>query len=164
MLPRRVVLIGLPVGLVLAACLSVSTSPSNASSPEPPYIGPRSPCSTGPAYSDDTTFPEGPAESGQPECVPRCGTPAQIRWGAGGPSPGFDSVPSGQCEYENEACSMVAVRPCCPALPDNGTAFVFECRCRAGVWSCVAAYHGGGTCAGCSEAGAVDGGESGDGG
>ncbi len=154
-------LIAFAIGaLGLVACLTTDTGPEPDPS-ELPYLGPRSDCSTGPAYAWDTTFPQGPKESSQPECIPRCGEHPTLDWGssggAGGPSPTIDAVPSGACAYEDEACSMVAVKRCCGPDGDNGQAFVFECRCRAKTWVCVAAFHGGDVCAcGGGEDAAVD--------
>lgn len=152
------------IGIVVACSPSGPPEPSGDYGPysEPPYIGPRSPCSTGPAYAWDATFPEGPRESPHPVCIQRCGTHPTMLWGdRGGVAPMIDAVPSGACAYEGEACSMVAVRPCCGPEGDHGQALLFECRCRGGAWTCAATYHGG-VCA-CTDGGAggTDGGSDG---
>jgi len=135
--------------IFLVACLDAGITPV-APSPEDPYLGPRSTCSTGPAVSNDATFAEGPRESRQPVCVERCGEHEPRKWGAASTSPGFEAVPSGACTYDGEACSMVAVRTC--ACTDRGQAYLFECRCAGGTWACRAAVHGGDPCV-CPDAG-----------
>ena len=107
-----------------------------------PYTGVQSACSTGPAYANDAVFDAGPAESQQPNCVPRCGAHPNLVWSTStgvnaGPSPTLEAVPSGACTYEGEACSMVAVRACCPSSP--GAGLLFECHCTNLTWNCVAA-------------------------
>lgn len=134
------------IGIVVACSPSGPPEPSGDYGPysEPPYIGPRSPCSSGPAHAWDATFSEGPRESPHPVCIERCGTHPRMLWGdRGGIAPTIDAVPSGACAYEGEACSMVAVRPCCGPEGDHGEALLFECRCRGGAWTCAAAHHGG---------------------
>src|SRR5687767_16009223 len=109
------------------------------------YLGPRSPCSTGPPYAWDTDFPEGPSQSSAPECVPRCAGGVALYWGAGGANaPSMDAVPSGGCAYHGEACTMIAVRPSCRPDNDRGQALRFVCRCEHFAWSCSSAYFGGG--------------------
>lgn len=150
------------IGLVAACMSSGSPSSSNEYGPysEPPYVGPRSPCSTGPAHPWDTTFPEGPRQSPHPVCVERCGMHPTMTWGErGGVSPTMDAVPSGACSFEGEACSMVAVRPCCSPEGDQGQALLFECRCHGGTWACASTHHGGGACA-CGADGADGGGDA----
>jgi hypothetical protein len=134
---------------LLAACLDSGITPLPGG-PEDPYLGPRSACSTGPAYPNEATFPEGPRESRQPVCIDRCGEHEKLKWGQSSVGPTFDAVPSGACAFEAEACSMVAVRRCCGG--DSGQAYLFECRCASGAWSCKATVHGGDPCL-CPDAG-----------
>src|SRR5688572_27155320 len=56
------------VAAVLTACLDSGLTPISPG-PDDPYLGPRSTCSTGPAYPNEATFPEGPRESRQPVCT-----------------------------------------------------------------------------------------------
>jgi hypothetical protein len=137
------------VAALLVACLDSGISPLPGG-PDDPYLGLRSACSTGPAYPNETTFPEGPRESRQPVCIERCGEHEQLKWGPSSSGPTFDAVPSGRCGFDGEARSMVAVRRCCGS--DHGQAYLFECRCATGAWSCKATVHGGDPCL-CSDAG-----------
>jgi hypothetical protein len=141
----RVAIMALALALMVAVACSSSSS-SRA------YDGPRSPCSTGTPYTRDTRFPTGPYESNEPQCALRCGDTSGASWGAGGtkPVPTVSAVPTGACEYEQEACQMLAVTVCPHAdrTPPNevGTLLQFECHCRNRTWECSSAYRSGGGC------------------
>lgn len=130
---------------VVTACLDSDLSPV-PNPTEQPYNGPRSACSTGPAETRAGDLPAGPSQSVQPTCVERCGSHPQLAWnGMTNRSVSIAAVPSGACSAEAEACSMVAIEPCCPGA-DFGRAYLFECRCTAGRWSCTSALAGGNAC------------------
>lgn len=113
-------------------------------------------CSTGTPYGAETTFPPGAREGAGPACTLRCGDTSSATWGAGGiPKPTISALPSGTCADEGSVCNLDAVKPC--NRPDHGTLMLFECRCTAGTWACVAEYKGGGACS-VGDAGAPTGG------
>lgn len=117
------------------------------------YDGPRSTCSTGPAYTISTQFaiedcpPH--CHATQPECVPRCdysrGKYMAEYW--------MDALPSGSCLYEGERCSMGAWELCdvCNGLPSPGALNGYECACTAGEWRCIITAKGGSTCTSCAD-------------
>lgn len=138
MVGRTLVLFGfLGFGLAAVACLDdASAIPDDL-----PYLGAQSACSTGPAYTDDAKFSAGPSSSDERVCVSRCGTHPTLTWGlttgtSTGSAPALEAVPSGACQYADEACSMVAVRRCCGGTPGEG--LLLECHCVNLTWSCTA--------------------------
>ncbi|MBX3208302.1 MAG: hypothetical protein KF764_24865 [Labilithrix sp.] len=142
---------------VLVACSSSEDASDGA------YDGPRSACSTGPAYGLGTEFPEleqGSA-NGAPECVPRCGEQKGSFAPYGVVLP-VSALPSGACAYDGEVCGSSAVRTL--ECPDGRTIACsltpYACRCEGGDWKCYAGVQGASACVctGPSDDSAADGG------
>ena len=142
----------------LTTALVVGLACSSSSSSDD-YDGPRTTtCSTGPAWGLDTQPPAytGPQLDGVPECVPRCGAEAKL------PGPGFvravAALPSGTCQHEGEPCGMAAAYTAtCNGVTQGCDLSTYQCRCESGNWRCYVTSQGGGVCAPCFDAGALNG-------
>lgn len=113
--------------------------------------GSRSPCSSGPDYPPDASFPTVTEESsGYPECVPRCGASRPFT---------LNALPSGACGVDGERCRM-DVNTFCPPDGRLGRVDAMRCICSSGAWSCAITSQGGGICpavdSGASDFGGLD--------
>lgn len=135
--------------MLLCALLAVACSTKSATTPAQA-------CSTGPAYSDATSFsyvgPGGGADA--PLCTPRCA------YDGGVETPGFYSVealPSGACTSEGATCGLeVRIRCCGGSSSVQGPVNGMRCTCTRGTWSCGIESQGAATCGTCQGDGAVD--------
>lgn len=93
-----------------------------------------SPCSTGPAYDYRTQFQfETRDRTYCRRCTPRCGV--TVTGTSGTAIYPIEALPSGQCQVENETCSMAGSVTCCDG--SQGPVDGFKCRCIKGAWTCT---------------------------
>jgi hypothetical protein len=144
--PRRLVA---AFALLLVTSIGVACTSSSSDASSSP-----SGCSTGAPYTNASFPPYQPNARGGtlPECVPRCGA-GQKYQGVGVSSYGIESLPSGSCSNDGEACTMAAgtTQTCPGRATQSCNLSAFECSCANGTWSCVMTSQGAGICTPCTQ-------------